>query len=131
METPGLTLEQRVGYLEVELTKAKAEATKLRKALQENGRHARIIDRAYEDALLMVFWRSIGIRPSRRFAAMYEITQTRWEHALALLRMARLVSGRGRWAAADVATMERKLATTRDKALEDANLFFLRHTRHR
>ena len=130
MDTQGLTLEQQVGYLQIELAKAKTEATKLRKALRENSRRAKIIDRAYEDALLMVFWRSMGIRPSRRFSAQYEITQSRWEHGLALLRVARLITGKSRWVAADTATMERKLAIARDKALEDPALFFLRHTRH-
>jgi hypothetical protein len=125
-----LTPEQRIKYLEIELTKAKTEATKLRKALGENSRYARMVDRAYEDALLMVFWRSIAIRPSRRFAMTYGFTQPRWEHALALLRMARIITGRGRWAALDMPTMERKLAAARDKALEDRQLFFLRHTRH-
>jgi hypothetical protein len=131
MEQEGLTLEQQVSYLKIELTKAKTEATKLRKTLKENSRYAKIVDRAYEDALLMGFWRSMGIRPTRRFSALYSITQSRWEHALALLRMARLINGKSRWAASDMTTMERKLSQARDKALEDAQLFFLRHTRHR
>jgi hypothetical protein len=131
MEDKQLTPDQRIRYLEIELVKAKTEATKLRKTLKENSRYAKIVDRAYEDALLMVFWRSIGIRPTRRFSALYAITQPRWEHALALLRMARLISGKSRWIALDIPTMERKLAQARDRALEDAQLFFLRHTRHR
>jgi hypothetical protein len=128
--TEKLTIEQKVGYLEVELARAKAETAKLRKALGEHSHYAKIIDRAYEDGLLMIFWRSIGIRPSRRFAAMYKISQVRWEHALALLRLARLITGKGRWQLTDTATMERRLLNARDKALEDRNIFFLRHTRH-
>jgi hypothetical protein len=131
MDSQKLTLEQQLGYLQIELSKARKEAARLRKALGENSRHARIIDRAYEDALLLAFWRSIGIRPSRRFAALYEVTQPRWEHALALLRMARVIDGKSRWVAMDMATMERKLAQARERALEDVQLFFLRHTRHR
>jgi hypothetical protein len=130
MEPEGLTPEQRIRYLEIELGKAKTEATKLRKTLKENSRQARIIDKAYEDALLLVFWRSIAIRPSRRFAATYGITQPRWEHAIALLRLARLIQGKGRWSTVAATVMEQKLAKARDKALEDHELFFLRHTRH-
>jgi hypothetical protein len=126
-----MNTDTQVRMLELELAKARAEATALRKALGENHRHKRRIEKAHEDALLLVFWRSVGIKPSRRFAARYEITQDRWQNALALLRMARLVEGRSRWPSVDIDTSERRLALARDKALADPDLFFLRHTRHR
>jgi hypothetical protein len=126
-----MTSEQQLRLLEVELAKAKAEATQLRKRLSENTRHQKRIERAYEDALLMAFWQSVGIKPSRRFAARYEITQDRWQNALALLRMARIIQGRSRWPEMPMETVEKWLALARDKAIADPGLFFLRHTRHR
>lgn len=130
MATSGLTLEQRVGYLEVELTKSKAEASRLRKTLKENGKHSRRIQKAYEDALLLAFWRSIGIVPSRRFALQYGLTQNRWQNAIGLLKLARIITRQRHWVVSDIATMEQKLKTASAKALEDPELFFLRLNRH-
>jgi hypothetical protein len=126
MATQGLTPEQQIGYLQIELAKAKQEATRLRKALHENNKHARRVDRAYEDALLLASWRVAGIIPSRRYARLYNITQHRWESALALLKLARIVTRQRHWAVTDLATIERNLANARSKALDDPGLFFLR-----
>ena len=60
--------QQQRRYLEIELVKAKAEAAALRKQLHLNSRHAKRIDRAYEDALLLAAWRAAGIFPSRQHA---------------------------------------------------------------
>jgi hypothetical protein len=130
MAKPGLTPEQEIRYLEIELAKARAEATKLRKALKENGRHARRIDRAYEDALLLAGWRAAGIIPSRRYANRFQITQFRYENAFGLLKLARVIQGRRRWVTEDLATIERKLAKARDRAVEDPNAFFLYLNKH-
>lgn len=123
--------QQQIRLLQLELARARAEATALRKRLGEQSRHPKRIERAYEAALLLAFWRSVGIKPSRRFAATYQISQHRWQDALALLRMARLIHGKSRWPALDLETTEGRLAQARDKALADPDLFFLRHTRHR
>ena len=130
MEQQNLTLEQQIGYLQIELTKAKSEATKLRKALGENGRHARRIQKAYEDALLLAGWRQAGIIPSRRYALQYGLTQPRWENAIGLLRLARVVSRHRFWEITELAVIERRLAAAREKALTDPALFFLRMPRH-
>lgn len=117
-------LDQRVRILEIELAKAKAENTQLRKRLGENSRHNKRIEKAYEDALLMATWRSAGIKPSRRFAALYHINQHRWENAVGLLRMARIVQGKSRWPIADLQEMERRLAQAKERAIVDPDLFF-------
>jgi hypothetical protein len=118
-----MNTDTQVRILEIELAKARAEATALRKALGENGRHKRRIEKAFEDAILMAFWSSVGIRPARRFAERYGITQDRWMNAIALFRMARLIEGRSRWRLADLETTERKLAAARDKVLSDPGIF--------
>ena len=123
-------LEQKVRLLELELTKAKDEASRLRKRIGENNRYKRRIDRAYEDALLMAFWRSAGIRPSRRFAGLYGITQYRWENAVGLLRLARIIQGESYWPLWDMEAMEKQLAQAKEKALLDPQLFFLRLNKH-
>jgi hypothetical protein len=123
------SLDTRI--LQVELAKLRQENTQLRKRLGDNTRHQKRIEKAYEDALLMAFWRSVGIKPSRRFAALYDITQDRWQNAICLLRMARLIEGRSRWPLVDMETTERKLSQARDRALADCDAFFLRHIRHR
>lgn len=124
-----MNTDTQVRILEIELAKARAEATALRKALGENSRHKKRIEKAYEDAMLMAFWRSVGIKPSRRFAARYDVTQDRWQNAICLFRMARLIDGRSRWPAVDLEVTERKLAQARDRALADPGLFFMRHAR--
>ena len=125
-----MNAEQQVRYLQIELEKARAEATRLRKALGENSKHARRVDKAYEDALLLATFYVAGILPSRRFARIQGISQNRWENALALLKMARVVERHRKWVMQDLATIEKRLAIARDKALEDVELFFLRANSH-
>ena len=40
-------------YLQLEIAELKAENTRLRKKLKENSRHARRVEKAYQDALLL------------------------------------------------------------------------------
>src|SRR5689334_17842582 len=105
-----LTLSQKVEYLEVDILKLKKENTALRKALRENSKHARRVEKAYDDALLLISWHVAGIIPSRRYARLYNITQHRYENAYGLLKLARVIHRRRTWAREDLATMERKLA---------------------
>jgi hypothetical protein len=119
-----------VRRLQVEIAKLRDENTQLRKRLGENSRHAKRVQKAYEDALLMVFWRSMGIQPSRRFCARYDINQHRFENALGLLRMARIVRDRSRWVDIDPASAESRLAAARDRATNEPGVFFLRLNRH-
>jgi hypothetical protein len=126
METTKLTPDQQIRYLEIEIRKLQQENSRLRKTLHENSRHARRVEKAYEDALLLASWHTAGIIPSRRYARLYNITQHRWESAIALLKMARVVTRQRHWAITDLATIERMLANARVKALEDPGLFFLR-----
>jgi len=123
--------EQHMKYLELENAKLRAEATQLRKKLGENARHARRIQKAYEDALLLAMWRVSGITPSRSYTKEQGISQNRFQNATTLLKMARVIVRHRQWAIKDLAIIEQRLATVRQKALNDPELFFLRHPRHR
>jgi hypothetical protein len=116
--------EQQLRYLQIEWDKARAENTRLRKALAENGRHARRIEKAYEDALLLATLYSAGIIPSRRYARLQNMKQNRWQNAVALLKLARIITRQRHWVTADLAPIETKLTLARQKALKDCQLFF-------
>src|SRR5215213_2198019 len=102
--------DQTIKYLQVELAKAKAEAAYLRKKLQLSNRHAKRIDKAYEDALLLATWRAAGIIPSRRYAKCQGFTQNRWQNAVALLKMSRVIQRYYHWATEDLGLIETRLA---------------------
>jgi hypothetical protein len=123
--------EQQIRLLQIELEKARQENTRLRKALGENGLHARRVQQAYEDAVLLSTAYCAGIIPSRRYGRSLGLTQTRWEHATALLKLARVIIRQRHWSIKDPMVIEKRLAGARDRALSDPNLFFLRHSRHR
>lgn len=125
-----MNAKQQVKYLELQLAKSRAEAAQLRKKIGENSRHVRRIQRAYEDALLFSMWRVAGITPSRDYAKIQGISQNRFQNATALLKMARVIVRQRHWAVTDLAVIEQRLATARQKALDDPELFFLRLNRH-
>lgn len=129
MEAQRLDLQVRM--LQLELERVKAEAVKLRKRLAENGRHPRRIQQAVDDALLLAMVKVAGIHPSRRLAASLGLSQSRWEHAVALLKMARVITRSHHWEVSDLETIERKVTAAKVKAESDKQLFFLRHSRHR
>ena len=130
MADQGLTLEQKLRYLEVDLLKLRAENTRLRKALKENGRHSRRVERAYEDALLLATWQAAGIIPSRRYAKIKGMSQNRWENATALLKLARIITRQRHWTTDNLAVIEKRLETARERATADPPLFFLRANSH-
>jgi hypothetical protein len=125
-----MNAEQQIRYLQIELEKARQEASRLRKRLGENGKHARRIDRAYEDALLLATFYAAGIIPSRRYARLKGLTQNRWENATTLLKLARIIVRYRHWVTADLEVIEKRLAQAREKALETPALFFLRANKH-
>lgn len=94
------------------------ENTQLRKRLGERGRHAGRVRRAYSDGLLLAQWRAVGIMPSRAYARRHGITQRRWQNAVALLRMARVITDYRRWVITDLATIEQRLDVARTRAIE-------------
>lgn len=116
-------------HLELELLRLRAENTKLRKALRENGRHARRIQRAFDAALLIATWHVGYLETSRDFARAQGMAQRQWENGMALLRLARVINGR-RWRTHDLPTIERALQRAMDRALETPDAYFAWCNRH-
>jgi hypothetical protein len=125
-----MTIDQELEYLKLEVQKLKADRARMAKALQENSRHGRRIQRAYDDALLLAMWHQGGIIPSRRYARTHKLTQNRWQNAVGLLRMARIVVRHRHWVQTDLATAEKRLEAAKQRALESPEAFFSRLNCH-
>lgn len=95
-----------------------------------SARHQTRIETAYTDALMLAMWRANGIIPSRRYAAIYGMTQNRFENAIGLLRMARIIERHRTWATDDLAAIKARLKRAKEHALEVPDAFFARLTDH-
>ena len=125
-----MTPEQQIRYLELENAQIKRDAAALRKRLGENSRHARRVERAYRDALLLATWRAAHIPPSRSYARHHKISQRRWQNAVGLLRLARVIEGRSRWITTDLTLVEQRLAVARQRATEQPAAYKMRLNGH-
>jgi len=117
-------------YLRIELTKAQTEAAQLRKQLKLSNRHGKRVDKAYEDALLLATWYAAAIIPSRAYARRFNLTQNRWQNAIALLKMARIIQRQRHWVTADLSLIEKRLQSARDQSIEFPDAYFARLNRH-
>lgn len=72
-----MNTEQQLRYLELKNAKLRAEAAQLRKKIGENSRHARRVNKAYDDALLLAMWKAAVIHPSRDYAHIQGMSQNR------------------------------------------------------
>src|SRR5205085_10100131 len=125
-----MNTQQQLRYLQVELAKAKAEAAHLRKQFQVSNRHTKRIDQAYEDALLLATWHAVGVPPSRSYAKRYGVSQNRWQNAIGLLKMARIIHRHRHWATDDIGLIEARLANAKQQAIDMPEAFFSRLPRH-
>ncbi len=100
-------------YLRIELTKVQAEAAQLRKKLNLSNRHRKRVDKAYEDALLLATWHAAGIIPSRAYSKRFGFSQNRWQNAVALLKMARIIQRQRHWVISDLSLIEKRLPVPR------------------
>ena len=122
---------QAIRLLELETHELRQELGRLRNTLAERDSHARRIRQAKEDALLLALWAAAGIPPSRRYARRHNVSETRWENATALLRLARVLTGHRRWATRDAATIEARLERAAQTAIEAPASYRARHMRYR
>jgi len=120
---------QQTRYAEQENRELRHENALLRKKLRETGRHARRVQQAYKDALLLAEWRAVRIFPSRAYARYQGISQRRWQNATALLRLARVLDGR-KWKATELAIIEQRLELAKQRAIEAPDAFRARLPRH-
>jgi hypothetical protein len=125
-----MQLQQVVRLLDVENHQLRDEVARLSKMARERSYHARRVRLALDDALLLATWLVAGIHPTRRYARLHGVTQRRWQNALALLRMARVVVRRRRWAVDDLATIERRLTQAAQRAIADTRAYRLHLNRH-
>lgn len=122
---------QAIRLLEAETYELRQTLGRLRNTLAERDSHARRIRQAHQDALLLALWAAAGIPPSRRYAKRHNMTETRWEGAVALLRLARVLTGNRRWATRDAATIEARLERAAQTAIETPAAYRARHMRYR
>ena len=121
---------QLARYRDQEIRELRAENTALRKKLGETNRHARRVARAYQDALLLATWRAAHIFPSRSYAAHHRMSQRRWQNAIGLLRLARVIEGHRRWVTTDLALVEARLSVARQRAIDTPAAFKARLNGH-
>ena len=93
-------------------------------------RHTNRIEIAYHDALTLAVWRCNGIIPSRRYASIYGITQNRYENAIGLLRMARVIEKHRTWTVEDLKIIKARLKSAKDMALEIPEAYHARLCEH-
>jgi hypothetical protein len=74
----------------VQLATTQAENRRLRRMTQ-NGKHGHLLHRAAADARQLVGWRVAGYSITRRNALSYGMSIRRWQWAIALLKLARVV----------------------------------------
>ena len=117
-------------YLAQEIKELKSENAQLRKRLRETNRHARRVEQAYRDALLLATWRAAHIFPSRSYARHHKISQRRWQNAIGLLRLARVIEGHRRWVTTDLALVEARLSVARQRAIDTPAAFKARLNGH-
>lgn len=120
-----------IGYLMVENDDLRAENAQLRKRLHENARTTKRIEQAYKDAMLLSHWKTTFVHPGRDYAARVGgMSQRRWQNAIGLLKLARVVVRRRHWTTDEVAVVEVRLSKAKAVALADPQRFFLRLNRH-
>lgn len=125
-----ITAEQRNKVLESELKIAHAEIAKLRRRLSESGAHGKRLDRAYADGLLLAQLHIGYLATSRRAAdECAEISRSRHQNAVALLRLAKVHNGR-HFLHHDLVTIEERLAQAKDLALEEPSAYRARLPRY-
>lgn len=83
-------LEAQLEMAAVKVTTLQAENRRLRRMTQ-NGAAGRLLHRAAADARQIVGWRAAGYSVTRRNCYTYGMSIRRWQWAIALLKIARVV----------------------------------------
>lgn len=124
--------EQHIRYLENENRELRADNAALSKLAHERTYHVRRVRRAYEDALLMAIEHCRGVHPSRSYMCRppHDLSQRRWQNAVALLRMARVIVRSRHWDTDNLDSIEKRLAQTRKRAIEQPEAYRARLNRH-
>jgi len=117
--------EFEISALRVEVERLRAENAKLHRNAKRQASFIAKVERAHADALLFLSLRVGGITPSREYAATLGIGRRRWQWAMALLKLAKLVNHDP----TDPAVVER-LESAKGEALANQLALKVRLTRH-
>jgi hypothetical protein len=126
-EVEVLTADQRLDLLDLALRRVKEENARLRKAIKENGHHARRIERAHDDALLLAALH-IAYQPVTRDRVI-QLSKRRWTNAMGLLKLARVYNCRD-FVAHSLAEIETALERAKRIALENPTSYHARLPKH-
>lgn len=126
MGQDSMTPEQRIQFLDLALRKAREENARLRKAVKENGHHARRVERAYDDALLLAALH-VAYQPTNRDKV--QLSKRRWTNAMGLLKLARVYNCRA-FVAHSLAEIESALERAKRIALENPTSYRVRLPKH-
>jgi hypothetical protein len=116
-----MELHQYATYLEIENGQLRDRVVKLGRKAGERTYHARRVQLAHDDALLMATLYCAGIYPSRHYMQHQSVSRTRFDNALALLRMARVVKRKWLWPArreVHFPTIEKAVGLAKTKATD-------------
>lgn len=119
-----------IKLLTLEVLELREENARLRKALRENGRHAKRIQRAHKTALLLARWHTSYQPTSRKHAKANGIPQRQWDNAVALLRLARVCDRSGRWKYHDLTDISVRLDGAVDAANAAPEAYFAKGNQH-
>lgn len=126
-----MTHDQLITSLELEIRRLRAETAQLRHRLGERNRHARRVQRAAEDARLLLLFRAGGCPTSLGHASQQAgMSRRRWEAAIALLRMARLLDYDWSWSLGSDADNETALSRAAGRAIANRSSFLMRLAKH-
>lgn len=117
-----VTQEARARWLDFTVERLDAENKALRRKLRLSSRHARRVQQAFEDAHLMATSHIAYVDTGRAAMERRGITKRRWECAVALLRMARVLDGT-RWLLHDAERIGSKLERAVERAIDEPGLF--------
>jgi hypothetical protein len=122
--------QQIIKLLDVENHQLRDEVARLARAAKERSYHVRRVKLALDDALLLALFQASGIAPSRRYARLKSMSQNRWQNAMALLRMARVVVRRRHWATDNLADIEKRLGVAAKRAIDHPDAYWARLIKH-
>lgn len=126
-----MTPEQTATALQLEVKRLAADNAELRRKLEERNRHRQRVLQAATDARLLLLWRSGGTSTSAATAnRLAGMSRRRWQNAVALLRMARLVDFAWKWDERAPDAAERAVVRATERAIASRDSFLMRLPKH-
>ena len=118
-----LKLENKA--LRAQMGRLEQENAELRIRLRESSGKYRRLQRAHDNALLLLAYQSVGLTPSRDRMCPELMSIREWDRSRALLKMARVHSGT-RWTSTDESLVVKRLSVALESALHDEDRIRMR-----